>query len=124
LISGSAFSQTLPKKQQLITGEDLVIQEDENEHFDDDHLISDDEDYDDSMISYQKTPTHDGGGAPKNPQPPTAPPASATPKLVQSVHQAPVGPPQGLNHLTRTVGKVKRFSSRDYRQGQKQDERP
>jgi hypothetical protein len=49
-ISGSAFSQNIPKKQH-ITGEDLVILEDENENnYDDDHLISDN----DSMLSFRK----------------------------------------------------------------------
>jgi hypothetical protein len=81
LISGSAFSQTVPKKQQLITGEDLVIQEDENEHFDEDHLITDDEDFEDSIINYHKTMTQDDG-APKHSQAPTAPPASAVPKWI------------------------------------------
>lgn len=78
-----------------------MILEDENENFDDDQLISDD--------SLLQSYSHD---IPKHH------------KWVQKVHQAPVGPPQGLNELTKTVGKRKRFSSKDFRESQLQENRP
>jgi hypothetical protein len=43
-------------------------------------------------------------------------------KWVQKVIHAPVGPPQGLNELSKMVGKAKRFSSKDFRESQNRQE--